>query len=88
MSASYTDFCSVSGRSIMITSASDAASAMDLTVRPAASALAFDDDPSRSPTRTSIPESLRLRAWAWPWDPYPITATRRLARSAGSASFS
>ena len=34
-----------------------------------ASALAFDDEPSRSPTRTSTPESFRFRAWAWPCDP-------------------
>ena len=32
-------------------------------------ALAADDDPSRRPTRTSMPESDRFRAWAWPCEP-------------------
>ena len=45
----------------MITSASAAASAMDSTRRPASSALAFDDEPSRRPTRTSTPESLQVQ---------------------------
>ena len=52
-----------------MTSASAEASATDRTRRPAASALAFDDEPSRRPTRTSTPESRRLSAWAWPWEP-------------------
>ena len=34
-----------------------------------ASALAFDEEPSRRPTRTSTPESRRFSAWAWPWEP-------------------
>ncbi len=50
-------------------SASAAASAIDSTRRPAASALAFDDEPSRRPTRTSTPESFRFSAWAWPCEP-------------------
>ena len=53
----------------MITSASLQASAVDRTRRPAASAFAHELDPSRSPTRTSTPESFRFRAWAWPWEP-------------------
>jgi hypothetical protein len=28
-----------------------------------------DDEPSRRPTRTSTPESLRFSAWAWPCEP-------------------
>ena len=44
-------------------------SAMVVTLSPAASALAHEPDPSRRPTRTSTPESMRLRAWAWPCDP-------------------
>ena len=62
MSASYTRFCSVSGRRIMMTSASAVASATGSTRRPSASALPFDDDPSRRPTRTSTPESRRFSA--------------------------
>ena len=61
--------CSVSGPRSMIRSASAVASAIDRTASPAASALATDDEPSRRPTRTSMPESLRLRAWAWPCEP-------------------
>ena len=64
MLSSYTAFCSVSGRSIITRSASVAARSIDVTRRPAPSAFAFDDDPSRSPTRTSMPDSLRLSAWA------------------------
>ena len=45
-------------------SASVAAWSIDTTRSPAASALAFDDEPSRSPTRTSMPESFRFSAWA------------------------
>ena len=61
--------CSVSGPRSMIRSASAAASAIERTGSPAASALATDDEPSRRPTRTSMPESFRLRAWAWPCEP-------------------
>jgi len=43
--------------------------ATDSTRRPASSALARDDDPSRRPTRTSTPDSDRFSAWACPWDP-------------------
>ena len=88
ISASYTDFCSVSGSRIMITSAQAVASAIDITVRPSASALAFDDDPSRRPTTTSTPDSFRFSAWAWPCEPYPITATLRSAMKERSASAS
>ena len=52
-----------------MTSASAAASAMGSTRSPAASALATEDEPSRRPTRTSIPESFRFSAWPWPWEP-------------------
>jgi hypothetical protein len=69
MCSSKIDFCSVSGARIMITSAHAAASAIALTSSPAFSALVFDDEPSRSPTHTSTPESFRLRAWAWPCEP-------------------
>jgi hypothetical protein len=69
ISASYTDFCSVSGRRIMIASAHLVASAIDITVRPSASALACDEEPSRRPTTTLTPDSLRLSAWAWPCEP-------------------
>ena len=67
-------------------SASAHASDRPVTARPASSALATDDDPSRSPTRTSMPDSLRLRAWAWPCDPYPRMATLRSAIRERSAS--
>ena len=53
----------------MITSASLHASAVVSTRRPASSAFAHDDEPSRSPTRTSTPESFRFSAWAWPCEP-------------------
>ena len=53
----------------MTRSASAAASATGSTFKPAASALGREDEPSRSPTRTSTPESARFKAWAWPWDP-------------------
>ncbi len=48
----------------MMTSPSLAASPTEVTRSPAAVALAADDEPSRSATRTSTPESRRLRAWA------------------------
>ncbi len=70
----------------MITSASVAACSTEVTLKPASSALVRDADPSRSPTRTSTPDSERLRAWAWPWDPYPKMATLRPWRREGSAS--
>ncbi len=72
----------------MTRSASEAAWATSVTRRPAASALARDDEPSRSPTRTSTPASARLSAWAWPCDPYPMIATLRARMSPGSASLS
>jgi hypothetical protein len=53
----------------MIRSASAAAWSIGRTRSPAASALALDDEPSRSPTRTSMPESFRFSAWAWPCEP-------------------
>jgi hypothetical protein len=54
---------------IMITFAHLAAAAMSITFSPAASALAADFEPSRSPTTTSTPDSLRFNAWAWPCEP-------------------
>ena len=45
------------------------AEATSVTFRPSFSALALDALPSARPTRTSTPESRRLRAWAWPWLP-------------------
>ena len=53
----------------VITSAHAVASAIDMTSRPASSALALDDDPSRRPMRTSTPDSLRFSAWACPCEP-------------------
>ena len=64
MNSSYVAFCSVSGIVSMITLAHLAASAIDITVSPAFSALAFDDEPSRRPTTTWTPLSLRFSAWA------------------------
>ena len=61
--------CSVSGPRSITRSASAVASATESTRSPAASALATDEEPSRSPTRTSTPDSFRLRAWAWPCEP-------------------
>ncbi len=69
MCSSYTFFCSVSGARIMMTWAALVASAIDITVRPASSALAFDEEPSRRPTMTSTPDSFRFSAWAWPCEP-------------------
>jgi hypothetical protein len=55
---------------IMIRSAQAAASAMDLTARPAASAFAALAEPGRSATqRFFAPLSCRFSAWAWPWLP-------------------
>ena len=54
---------------IMIMSATFAASAVVMTVRPAASAFAQLLEPSYSATTTSQPESLRFSACAWPWEP-------------------
>ena len=79
---------SVSGSSIMITSASAAAVATSVTFSPASSALARDALPSRRPTRTSTPDSLRFSACACPCEPYPRIATLRPAMMLGSASFS
>ena len=69
MSASYTFFCSVSGNSTITMSASRTASPVGNTRSPAASALAFDFEPSRRPTTTSTPESFRFSACAWPCEP-------------------
>ena len=69
MNSSYVAFCSVSGIVIMITSAHLAAAAMSITSSPAASALAADLLPSRSPTTTGTPDSFRFSAWAWPCEP-------------------
>ncbi len=64
MSLWYTDGCTVSGASIMMTSASLAASATLTTRTPAACALAADVLPVRRPMRTSTPLSLRFSACA------------------------
>ena len=77
-----------SGASSMIRSASSAASAGVTTRRPSASAFSRLADPSRSPTRTSTPESRRESACACPWLPYPMIATCRpwiTLRSAASS---
>ena len=62
-------FCFSSGSSTMTASPSLAASAIDSTRRPSDLAFSTDSEPSRRPTTTFTPESLRLRAWAWPWEP-------------------
>ena len=64
MNSSYVAFCSVSGIVNMMTLAHFAAAAMSITVSPAASALAADLLPSRNPTTTGTPDSLRFNAWA------------------------
>ena len=76
----------VSGASIMMTSASDAAVAESVTRKPAASALAREVEPVRNPTVTSTPESRKLRACACPCEPYPMIATLRAVMTDGSAS--
>src|SRR5437763_1322540 len=50
---------------------------LDQLLQPAAEhrLRAHEDDPGRSPTITSTPESARLSACAWPWLPYPRVAT-------------
>ena len=53
----------------MMTSASAAASASDMTRSPASSALRLLELPSRRATRTSTPDSIRFWAWACPWEP-------------------
>ena len=65
-SEAYTAPCAVSGSTTMTTSASATASPVGRTDRPASSALDQDPEPSRSPTRTSWPESFRFCACAWP----------------------
>ena len=50
----------------MMTSASSAAVSMSTTLRPASAAFLAEAEPSRRPTRTSQPESMRFSAWAWP----------------------
>ena len=69
MSFSYIAACFSSLMRIMIMSATFAASAVVMTVRPAASAFAQLLEPSYSATTTSQPESLRFSACAWPWEP-------------------
>jgi hypothetical protein len=59
----------VSGESIMMTSAHAAASAIDCTFTPDASAFAADLLPARKPTRTSTPLSFRLSVCACPCEP-------------------
>jgi hypothetical protein len=56
----------------MITSDIFTASGTVVTRTPSFSARAQLLEPLYSPTTTSWPESLRLRAWAWPWLPYPM----------------
>ncbi len=64
MASRYILGCLVSGTRIMMTSAHAAASAGELTVKPAFSALAREALPSWRPTRTETPLSRRLRACA------------------------
>ena len=68
--------------------ASAVAVATSVTRRPASVAFAREELPSRSPTRTSTPDSFRLSACACPWEPYPRIATFRPAMIEESASFS
>ena len=69
MSSWYTVAWMWSGTRIIITSAALAASAVVMTLSPAASALAHDLLPGYRPTTTSTPESRRFSACAWPWLP-------------------
>ena len=66
----------------------EAASAIPVTSSPAARAFSTDAEPSRRPTTTSAPESLRLSEWAWPCEPYPRIATVLPSRRERSASSS
>jgi hypothetical protein len=86
ISDSQTSACFSSGSRTMTTSPLLAASAMDRTSRPSARAFSAELDPSRRPTTTFAPESLRFSAWAWPCDPYPSTATVRPSSFERSAS--
>jgi hypothetical protein len=52
----------------MMTSEALTASATGMTFSPLASAF-FQELPSRKPTTTLAPLSLRLSEWAWPWLP-------------------
>jgi hypothetical protein len=69
ISASQTSACFSSGSRIITMSPWLAASAIDSTRTPSSRALSAEEEPSRSPTTTSTPESFRLSAWAWPWEP-------------------
>ena len=69
ISASQTSPCFSSGRRTITTSPALAASAIDSTRSPSSRALSAEAEPSRKPTTTSTPESLRLSAWACPWEP-------------------
>ena len=69
MSRSKISFWVSSGVRIMMMSAAFAASAVFITVRPSASAFAFELEPSYSPTITSRPLSCRFSACACPWLP-------------------
>ena len=72
----------------MMTSASITACAVSTTRKPASSAVARLDEPGRSPTRTSNPESWRFCACAWPWLPKPSTAILSPVSAEASVSFS
>ena len=69
MSEAYIWLATSSGVRIMTTSASAAAGPTSWTGKPAASAFFHEMLSRRSPMRTSMPLSRRLRAWAWPWLP-------------------
>src|SRR5579871_6045293 len=73
---------------IITTLAAFAASAVDITLSPAASAFAHDLLPGYRPTTTSTPESRRFKACACPWLPYPIIATVRPFKYSRFPSFS
>ena len=59
----------------MMTSAQAAASGPETTVKPSASAFAFDRLPSCNATCTWTPLSFRFKACACPCEPYPKMAT-------------
>ena len=66
---------SSSGVAIIMTSATLAASATLITLKPAASAF-LADGPGRTAMITSFtPLSRMFWAWAWPWLPKPMMAT-------------
>src|SRR3972149_5039716 len=72
----------------MTTSASATASPVGSPLGPASSALLQLFEPSRSPTRTSCPESRRFCECACPWLPNPSTAILCPDSAEGSVSLS